>query len=206
MTIALSPAAGPEDHEAGGRRAAVALEQEGAFRSWLGITVHRGTASAIRSGLDHRDFDALADHATVAIAGHGFGSRRARILVASRIGLYLGSYLPPRPWTLRGVEVQVGRGRVDLCWETPVELSPSVPAGSLVFDELKVTSLAWVSGDPSFAAQANRYDQDGAAVFGSRLLGTRIIALNPPSGAWLTPRLRRQAGSLPWLGERGGGA
>ncbi len=96
----------------------------------------------------------------------------------------------------------VGRGRVDLCWVLAERLSDRLPAGLLLFDEIKVSSLAWVLKDPAVRAQATRYENDGDVDLGDRLLGTRIVALDMPAGAVLTARLQAWAPELPWLTGR----
>ena len=172
------------------------------YQTWVGSTVHRGVAVAIEQRLDPFDLDAVFGHARATINKHPFGSRRAHIVVASRIRLYLRAFLPPEPWQLRCAEMPVGRGRVDLCWVLAERLSDRLPAGLLLFDEIKVSSLAWVLKDPAVRAQATRYENDGDVDLGDRLLGTRIVALDMPAGAVLTARLQAWAPELPWLTGR----
>ncbi len=55
------------------------------YQTWVGSTVHRGVAVAIEQRLDPLDLDAVFGHARATINKHPFGSRRAHIVVASRI-------------------------------------------------------------------------------------------------------------------------
>jgi hypothetical protein len=163
------------------------------YSSRLGSAIHKGIALAIQAGIGPEDVDGILAFSKAMLAGERFKSRRTVILLSSRIQLFLREYLPPAPWYLDAAEKDVNGGRIDLCWRLD-GLRPAV-----LYDELKTSSLRWVTRDRSAIDQAHRYDAAGIVAHGDAFVGTRVVALGVPRGVWLTDRARHAVARHPWL-------
>ena len=169
------------------------------FQAFVGSAIHRAIPRAIGLRLDPSDPDAMLELACEVIGADRYGSRRARILVASRTALYLRRYCPPTPWKLVGVESPLGSGRTDLQW---LWEQLDGPVHRLI-DELKSASILYVRTDSRVLAQRDRYEASALRVHGASSLGVRVVALGAPSGTLLTSRALELAPAHPWLaGQR----
>jgi hypothetical protein len=108
----------------------------------------------------------LAGQAVVR-AGLGRGARAGRLAAAGAAAVYVQRFMPPAPWRWLGSEIDLGEhGRVDLAWEAEVVL----------FDEIKTGDAAAVrQGEGPTARQVDRYTRAGAARYGVRFAGVRLI-------------------------------
>jgi hypothetical protein len=120
--------------------------------------------------------------------------RRGQMLVASMTFTYLREFLPLPPWRLVGVEVDVDSGRFDLVFANDV--------GEVFIDELKARR-GWPGQlDAASFEQMARYEREGAAGYGERFLGVRLVVLGPPAHAYWAGSCRLSIPNPPLAGFR----
>lgn len=106
-----------------------------------------------------------------ALAAHPLpGAARQRLACLVNVGL---SLVPPWGWKFLGSEVAYEGSRVDLAW--------SHPDGRVIFDEVKVAGYSKVMSDPATVDQVRRHLSAGAAAYGERFCGVRLLNLSGPS-------------------------
>lgn len=97
-----------------------------------------------------------------------------RIAIASQaVGLanrYLTTLAPVAPWRLLAVEYETGAGPVDVAWVSDDDL--------VLFDEVKTSTVASHAMPSHWVAQTRRYARAGAATFGARFAGARLVPVN----------------------------
>ena len=99
---------------------------------------------------------------------------RRRVIAAETVGLahqYLTVLAPGAPWRLVGVEVETGRGPVDLVWANDID-------GRVLFDEIKTSRQPTRAVPNKWAQQVRRYAEGGLAQHGEAFAGVRLLPID----------------------------
>lgn len=143
--------------------------------SAIGQAAHQVIARLLREGVREPSpevlFRAVASHPVCQNAPVYRQAARQRLTAA--VAVYFRFLLPDAGWGLVGDEVQLEGARLDLLWEHR--------SGRVRADELKAGRAVQAVEAQSLAAQLARQLEAGAAAYGERFVGVRVLVLAAPS-------------------------
>lgn len=139
----------------------------------VGRRVHLLVGLAIGRGLGPRDLPALAAEVFATWPTTKALAPSARLRCVTAAATYLARCMP-LGFELVGVEEPLGQGVADLIW---------CKGYRIVVDEMKTGKAA--PHDPSVSAQVLRLIEGGAARWGTRFVGVRVLPLAGVRNTWL---------------------